>query len=119
VAVEDAIDGKEGETSAAFCRRSVLAARAQLSEAWGTPLLQPEETVATMAMVQLPHQLACDDVPGEPSDGLRKTLRDRYGVEAAIGSFGGVGFVRLSAAVYTTKQDIDRLQDAVLELAND
>jgi|TARA_B110000208_G_C11501016_1_gene333215 selenocysteine lyase/cysteine desulfurase len=70
-----------------------------------------------MVMVQLPHALVCDDVPGEPSEGLRATLREEYGVEAAIGSFGEKGtFVRLSCAVYTTMSDVERLRDAVLEI---
>jgi selenocysteine lyase/cysteine desulfurase len=111
-------DVEEDESSAAFCRRTALHARALLSEAWGTAPAQPDETVATMAMVQLPPALKCDDAPGVPSDGLRSTLRSRYGVEAAIGSFGVAGtFVRLSTAVYTSASDVERLRDAVIELA--
>ena len=45
-----------------------------------------------MSMVRLPRELdklAAADAPGKPSGsaGLRSTLRERYGIEAAVGSF--------------------------------
>jgi selenocysteine lyase/cysteine desulfurase len=49
-------------------------------------------------------------------DSVRSRLRDHYGVEAAIGGFPDGGFLRLSHAVYTSDDDIERLRDAVLEL---
>jgi selenocysteine lyase/cysteine desulfurase len=70
-------------------------------------------------MVRLPSALDLSmDAPGEPSKGVRATLRERYGIEAAVGGFGAHGgFLRLSHAVYTTDEDIRRLRDAVSEMA--
>ena len=49
---------------------------------------------------------------------MRQTLRDEFGVEAAVGGFGGEGgFLRLSHAVYNGDGDFERLRDAVSELA--
>ena len=50
------------------------------------------------------------------TDSVRSRLRDRFGVEAAVGGFPDGGFLRLSHAVYTSDDDIERLRDAVLEL---
>ena len=42
-----------------------------------------------------------NDRPGQPSAGVRQTLRDEFGIEAAVGGFGDHGgFLRLSHAVY-------------------
>jgi hypothetical protein len=45
--------GEEDEGAAAFNRRGALAAAIMLREAWGTEPAQPDETVASMAMVQV------------------------------------------------------------------
>jgi len=113
-----------GETSHEFCRRRVLGAARELAAAWGTEDAwdaADEELVATQAMVRLPPSLHVNDVPGQPGVGVRAVLRDRFGVEAAIGNFGGdVGaYVRLSFAVYNTQEDIDRLRDAILQLVEE
>jgi len=99
-------------------REGVVAAAQMLSEAWGTEIAQPVETMTSMAMVQLPHKLEVNDKPGEPGGGIRDILREKYGVEAAIGNFGKEtgNFVRLSHAVYNAPSDFDRLRDAVLEI---
>ena len=60
------------------------------------------------------------DVPGTPNAPVRNALRDRYGVEAALGGFAGVGnFVRLSYAAYSSQADVEKLRDAVLEIAGE
>jgi len=95
-------------------------AAAQLSEAWGVApaVADPALSSVGMGMVRLPSALDLSmDAPGEPSKGVRATLRERYGIEAAVGGFGAHGgFLRLSHAVYTTDEDIRRLRDAVSEM---
>lgn len=60
-----------------------------------------------------------------PGEGLRPTLRSRFGIEAAVGAFspggggGGVSCVRLSHAVYTQPEEFAALRDAVLELTDE
>ena len=91
----------------------------QLSEAWDVELPMADDCMApAMGMVRLPSRLDLSrDQPGQPSEGVRATLRERYGIEAALGGFGDAGgFVRLSHAVYNTDEDYERLQHAVLEL---
>ena len=96
-------------------RRGWSAAAAALCEAWETPLPAAAECVAAMGMVRLPAALdLASDAPGRPSAGVRATLRERYGVEAAVGGFGREGgMVRLSHAVYNTDSDFQRLKDAI------
>jgi len=110
---------EEGRTSQEHCHQRVLEAAALLSDAWGTEL-QPSSLVATQAMVQMPFDLDVSDIPGVPGQGVRSTLRERFKIEAAIGSFGERGnFVRLSYAIYNTHEDIARLRDAVLLLRDE
>mmetsp|Transcript_35999 Transcript_35999/g.70832 ORF Transcript_35999/g.70832 Transcript_35999/m.70832 type:complete len:428 (+) Transcript_35999:122-1405(+) len=91
-----------------------------LNEAWGVGPAVADPTLANagMGMVRLPPTLDLSrDAPGEPSTGVRTILRDRYGIEAAVGGFGDHGgFVRLSHAVYNTDEDFERLRDAISEL---
>jgi len=96
-------------------------AAALLSEAWGVgpAVADPSLACSGMGMVRLPPSLDLSaDAPGQPSAGVRARLRQRYGIEAAVGGFGDEGgFLRLSHSVYTTDADISRLRDAIAELA--
>jgi len=69
-------------------------------------------------MVQLPHDLVVNDIPGTPDAGVRDLLRERYGVEAALGNFKEHGnYVRLSCcSAYNTDQDYEKLRDAILDI---
>ena len=92
-----------------------------LGDAWGVAPAVADASVACvgMGMVRLPRSLDLSaDVPGQPSAGVRATLRDRYGIEAAVGGFGEHGgFLRLSHSVYTSDEDVERLRDAISEMA--
>ena len=103
------------------CRAVCLRESKRLADAWGTRLGTPEECVATMCMVELPKVLAPSvGQPGRPDeDGLRDTLRNRFGVEAAVGSFGDSAWIRVSAAVYNSESDFRKLREAVLQCARD
>ena len=102
-----------------FNRVGLRRAVDDLQTAWGVDEAYHEECLGSMGMVRLPAGLDLSrDVPGQPvgPDSVRSRLRDRYGVEAAVGGFPDGGFLRLSHAVYTSDDDIERLRDAVLEL---
>ena len=114
----------DGRTAMEHNRLGYRAAAAELREAWGVgPAYDEEACTACMGMVRLPPNLDMSlDAPGKPStpQSVRSRLRDRFGVEAAVGGFpvgdGIEGFVRLSHAVYTSDEDVARLRDAVLVL---
>ena len=102
-----------------FNRVGLRRAVDDLQTAWGVDEAYHEECLGSMGMVRLPAGLDLSkDVPGQPvgPDSVRSRLRDRFGVEAAVGSFPDGGFLRLSHAVYTSDDDLERLRDAVLEL---
>ena len=108
-----------GLTASEFNRVGLRRAVDELSAAWSVDAAYHEECLGSMGMVRLPAGLdLSQDVPGQPvgPDSVRSRLRDRYGVEAAVGGFPDGGFLRLSHAVYTSDDDIERLRDAVLEL---
>ena len=92
-----------------------------LRESWGVgPAVADPDKLSTcgMGMIRLPPALdLSNDLPGQPSAGVRQTLRDEFGIEAAVGGFGEKGgFLRLSHAVHNTDEDFERLRDAVNEL---
>ena len=102
-----------------FNRVGLRRAVDELSAAWSVDAAYHKECLGSMGMVRLPAGLDLSkDVPGQPvgPDSVRSRLRDRYGVEAAVGGFPDGGFLRLSHAVYTSDDDLERLRDAVLEL---
>ena len=84
----------------------------------GTEKAQPDESVCGVTMVQLPHDLVVNDIPGTPEAGVRDLLRDTYGVEAALGNFKEQGnYVRLSCcSAYNTDRDYEKLRDAILDI---
>lgn len=90
----------------------------QYRVATGTEKAQPDESVCGMTMVQLPHDLIVNDIPGTPDAGVRDLLRDTYGVEAALGNFKEHGnYVRLSCcSAYNTTKDYEKLRDAILDI---
>ena len=108
-----------GLTASEFNRVGLRRAVDELSAAWSVDAPYHEECLGSMGMVRLPAGLDLSrDVPGQPvgPDSVRSRLRDRFCVEAAVGGFPDGGFLRLSHAVYTSDDDIERLRDAVLEL---
>ena len=58
-------------------------------------------------------------MPEDPKrPGVRRRLREEYGIEASVGGFGDDGgFLRLSHACYTTDEDIKRVEEAICEMA--
>ena len=108
-----------GLTASEFNRVGLRHAVDDLQTAWGVKEAYHEECLGSMGMVRLPAGLDLSkDVPGQPvgPDSVRSRLRDRFGVEAAVGGFPEGGFLRLSHAVYTSDDDIERLRDAILAL---
>lgn len=115
-------DGLDART---FNARGLRVAAAGLAGAWRVgPACDEADCFASMGMVRLPAGLDMAlDAPGVPAapESVRSRLRDRYGVEAAVGGFreddGSLGgFLRLSHAVYNTDDDFGRLRDAILDL---
>ncbi|CAH0366670.1 unnamed protein product [Pelagomonas calceolata] len=113
----------DGLATPEFNRVGLRRAVDELSAAWSVDAPYHEECLGSMGMVRLPAGLDLSrDVPGQPvgPDSVRSRLRDGlcdgYGVEAAVGGFPDGGFLRLSHAVYTSDDDLERLRDAVLEL---
>jgi isopenicillin-N epimerase len=86
-------------------RSSQLAreSRRELCDILGTEPLAPDAMVAQMAAVRLPH----------PAAGLSDRLFERHGVEVWAGGPES-DLLRISAAAYTTREEIDRLLAALV-----
>ncbi|MEU0114655.1 hypothetical protein ABZ137_13215 [Streptomyces bobili] len=65
--------------------------------------------VPGMRLVRLPEGLGATRIE---ADALRDRATAELGVEAAFTSFGGIGYLRLSAHVYNTPGDYEHFADA-------
>lgn len=110
----------DGLTAPEHNRLGLKHAHDELCAVWRVDAAYHEECLGSMGMVRLPAGLDLSrDIPGQPvgPDSVRSRLRDRFGVEAAVGLFPEGGFLRLSHAVYTSDGDLERLRDGVLAIA--
>jgi isopenicillin-N epimerase len=103
-------------------REKALAARRRLAARLGTPLPCPDELVGSMACVVLP------DTPGAPGwhspldlDWVQEALYHRFQVEVPVVPFPAPPrkHVRISAQLYNTAADYERLGDALEAVLRD
>lgn len=74
----------------------------------------PEESdCVSMAAVELPQPDGWKPGYHGHPDPLQVELRDRYQIEMPVGSWNGRRFLRVSAHLYSTQEDIDRMLSAV------
>jgi len=85
------------------CRELTREARRELCDLLGTDPIAPEEILAQMAAVRLPHR--APDLSGR--------LFERHRIEIPVGGPEG-DLLRLSVAAYTTRDEIDRLLAALV-----
>jgi isopenicillin-N epimerase len=106
LAVPDAIrfqEEREWDDIRDRCRDLTREARREVCEILGTEPLAPEQMVAQMAAVRLPH----------PSPDLSERLFTGHRVEIPVGGDAD-DLLRLSVAAYTTRDEIDRLLAALV-----
>ena len=92
---------------------AALAAYGQrvVADALGVPaarLPQPGGAEVAMRIVPLPSGLITSRAEAE---GLRKLISERLATEVALNAWGGQGLLRLSAQVYNTADEYDRLAE--------
>ena len=84
-----------------------------LADRWQADFATPETMVGTMATVMMPERL------GSTSDDaarVRDTLLDRNRIEVHVHAFRERLHARISAQIYNSLEDVDRLAEAVLSL---
>ena len=93
----------------------VTNARRRLLEIRGTgPMCTPtEDDYITMAAVELPQPSGWEGGYHGHPDPLQVELRKDHGIQIPVASWDGRRFIRISAHLYNTQDDIDRLVDAV------
>jgi len=91
--------------------RLAIAAAGRIAAAWGTALDGPPGLHGSMIAIRLPDALQDRD----PLQ-LMGDLLDRHRIVSAVAAIDGVRWMRISAQIYNTLEDYDRLRDAVLEL---
>jgi isopenicillin-N epimerase len=85
----------------------------RLAERWGTPFETPECLVGTMATVLLPESLGrtADD-----ASRVRDRLLFEHGIEVQLHAFRDRLHARVSAQIYNTMDDVERLAEAVVRM---
>jgi isopenicillin-N epimerase len=82
----------------------------RLADRWNVPLDTPEALVGTMATIVLPERVG--RTADEALD-VRDRLLFEHGIEVQLHSFRDRLHARISAQIYNTMDDIDRLADVV------
>jgi isopenicillin-N epimerase len=95
---------RDWDTVRARCRVLAHEARAELCDLVGTEPLAPAEMLGQMASVRLPR----------PDPGLRDRLFTNHRVEIPVAG-PDHDLLRISVAAYTTRDDVDRLLEALAE----
>jgi isopenicillin-N epimerase len=85
----------------------------RLAERWNVAFETPEAMVGTMATIAMPESVG--RTPDESLD-VRDHLLFKDGIEVQLHSFRNRLYVRISAQIYNTMEEIDRLADAVRRL---
>ncbi len=82
----------------------------KLAERWNVPLETPESLIGTMATVVLPESVGHT---ADESLNVRDRLLFEHGIEVQLHSFRDRLHARISAQLYNTMEDIERLAEAV------
>ncbi|HZS34213.1 MAG TPA: aminotransferase class V-fold PLP-dependent enzyme [Methylomirabilota bacterium] len=98
-------------------RRTALGARARLCAALGVGLPAPDTMVGALAAIPVPRGFPAPTAPRVP-DPLQAALFERFGVEALVFSWPSpaVRILRVSAQLYNTAADYERLAEGLAEL---
>ena len=86
----------------------------KLAERWNVPLETPESLIGTMATVVLPESVGHT---ADESLNVRDRLLFEHGIEVQLHSFRDRLHARISAQLYNTMEDIERLAEAVSRMA--
>jgi isopenicillin-N epimerase len=108
LAVGDALDfqaAHDWPTLRAQCHALAVDAQQRVSEITGQPIPVPPDNYVQLALCELP--------AGTDLRALKTRLYDQYRVEIPVTEWHGRGFIRISVQVYNTREDIDRLCEAL------
>jgi isopenicillin-N epimerase len=95
-------------------RATALAARARLAAALGVPVPAPDSMIGSLAALPVPPGFGWAPRDGEP-DPLQTALFDRFGLELPVFTWPAIAvrILRVSAQVYNTAADYERLAQAL------
>lgn len=121
LAIADAIEFFNDERLKTFRSHShslLTHARKELLSIAGTgPFCTPAETdFVSMVAIELPQSNGWKPGYHGHPDAMQLALRNRYQIELPVGSWNNRRFMRVSAHLYTTPQDIEKMLAAVREL---
>ena len=95
-----------------YCRELAASAAAKIARAWAQPMAGPPAMHAAMMAIRLPDALQQPGATREAARRLQSALMDRHRIAVAIAAIDGALWARISAQVYNSLADYDRLIDA-------
>lgn len=98
-----------------YCHQLVIASAERIGKAWGQPLAGPARMHAAMMAIRLPDNLQRGDVTREAARKLQSHFMDRHRIAVAIMPIDGALWARISAQVYNSPEDYERLIKAALD----
>jgi isopenicillin-N epimerase len=97
-----------------YCRELAATAAEKIGRAWDQPTAGPPTMHASMMAIRLPDALQQPGATRETARRLQSELMQRYQIAVAIAAIDGALWARISAQVYNSAEDYDRLIEAGL-----
>ena len=97
-----------------YCHELAASAAEKIARAWTQPMAGPTAMHASMMAIRLPDALQQAGATRETARRLQSELMQRYRIAVAIAAIDGVLWARISAQIYNSAEDYDRLIEAGL-----
>ena len=118
-AVRDFLDQAGGiDRVVEHCNKFAQNAATRLAKEWHTSIGAPDVgAFASMALIELPQLPFVQTIDDQAAFGLSSLLHKQFNIVVPVNAIAGKLFVRISAQLYSSDEDIDELAKAISALA--
>jgi isopenicillin-N epimerase len=95
-----------------YCHELAVGAAEKIARAWAQPVDGPAAMHASMMAIRLPDALQQPGATRETARRLQSELMQRHRIAVAIAAIDGALWARISAQIYSSPEDYDRLIQA-------
>ena len=99
----------------AYCHELAVTCAEKISRAWGQPRAGPAATQGSMMAIRLPDSWQRGGATREIARKVQSEFMDRHRIAVAIMPIDGVLWARISAQVYNSSEDYERLIKVALD----
>jgi len=97
-----------------YCHDLMVGAAERISRAWGQPLAGPAAMHGSMMAIRLPESRQAGNATRDSARSLQSEFMDRHRIAVAIMPIDGVLWARISAQIYNSAEDYERLIEVAL-----